>query len=48
MKKIVITLILASTVILVSSCSSGYTCPTYMKMDDKQMEKTETIDSKRV
>ena len=48
MKKIAIALVLATSVLLISSCSGGYTCPTYMKIDDKKMDKTILIDSERV
>ena len=39
MKRVIITLTLAASVLLIASCSGGYTCPTYMKIDDQQMEK---------
>ena len=50
MKKVTIALVLASTVVLISSCSGGYTCPTYMKLEDNQLDKIESveIDSERV
>ena len=41
MKKVFIACTLAASIVVISACSGGYTCPTYMKLDDKQMKKTE-------
>ena len=46
MKKVIIAGTLAVSIVLITACSGGYTCPTYMKLDQKQLKKTE--DSERV
>ncbi len=44
MKKVFIALTVAASVAVISSCSGGYTCPTYMKLEDKQMKKVDDTE----